>query len=99
MPTIDNQKAIEKVKNRVEKWLKEDPYCRNDDRYLVWRIWNEVGKIYIPFEILKVLPSPETITRARRKLQEQNPELRAAFKVRGHREERQTELKLWAVST
>lgn len=58
------------TKKIVEEILKNDERARNDDIWLLIRVWREQGKkIYISANERKGLISPETITRVRRKIQ------------------------------
>ena len=76
------QKLI-KVEEVVEQILRKDEYARNNDVYLILRY---ISKVY-PYEIGKKFEeamtnvskkglSFESITRARRKLQNKDPELK-----------------------
>ena len=66
--------------NKVERVLREYPRARDDDNYLialVYRNYYGVGsasffEVMVNFKTL-ALPSPESITRYRRKLQEEMP--------------------------
>lgn len=57
--------------------------CRDDDNYLICKIWSKhfkekavtMGAIYKALND-KLIPTPESITRARRKVQEQQKTLR-----------------------
>jgi len=74
------------IQDQVKNILEKAPHCRNDDKKLTANIWiNElrqngvsqeeamrICKLYLD---LKLTPS-DTITRARRKLQEIDPNLR-----------------------
>jgi len=82
MTTLEERKTkrkLETVKASVRALLEEYPESRNDDRYLFVLYWRTVDEIkdssktvisFIPFEEIKRATSPETITRARRKIQE-----------------------------
>lgn len=76
---------IKSVKGSVEKLLKSNPKLRDNDDKLIATIWyNEVVKKNEDLsakEFLQVLgkgalSSPEAITRARRKVQQHNTDLR-----------------------
>jgi len=65
---------------RVKTFLLKYPKTRDDDEYLIKLIWyfscSEPEKM-TAMELLKMdLPKTESIVRARRKLQQENPELR-----------------------
>lgn len=60
------------VKDAVELILKRDERSRDDDKWLIIQVLREMGfNIFIPYEKLKSLPAFESITRCRRKFQEQ----------------------------
>ena len=77
-------KQLFSVIDEVEKFLTEYPVLRDDDEKLMANMWNKhLGDItYVNGEdILKMLanhelPSYESISRCRRKLQEECPNLR-----------------------
>jgi len=59
------------LKYIVADVLETDERARNDDKWLVWVVLRRWGiGIYIPFEQFKNMPSFESISRYRRKLQE-----------------------------
>lgn len=58
------------TKQIVEELLRDDPRCRNDDTWLVIQVFRKLGfKFYINHDDLKKLPAFETITKSRRKIQ------------------------------
>lgn len=62
----------------VQTILQKDQRARNDDKWLIYRVWHhQLGQkdLYIPFDKLPQLLTPETITRVRRKLNEQGKHL------------------------
>ena len=60
----------EKTKKIVEKLLREDPRCRNDDRWLIICVLREFGiKFWIDYRKLEEIPAFESITRCRRIIQ------------------------------
>jgi len=64
------------TRSLVYRLLRDEPRCRGDDTWLVFRAYEEIAKsygksVFIPFELFKELPSPETVSRCRRKWQEQ----------------------------
>ncbi len=63
-------KRFPTVKLRVASILKNDSYARRKDWYLTVLYWIKCGyiKLIIPQDKLMTITSPETITRARRKL-------------------------------
>jgi hypothetical protein len=67
---MDNTKSeIRKVSEIVLKLLKEDDRARNDDKWLTYKVFREYTNIYIPFEDFQTIPSFETVSRVRRKIQ------------------------------
>ena len=85
----------ERVKDRVEKILKEWPSTRGDDRLLQWRYlraYTGVRLSFSQFESLRIMPSPETITRRRREIQAENEELKPTTRVRIKRKVREAAL-------
>lgn len=59
------------IKLYVESVLREDPRARSDDKWLIILVLRKMMfNIYIPYDKLKDIPSFETITRFRRKFQE-----------------------------
>ena len=67
---MDNTKnEIGKVSDIVLKILKEDDRAKNDDKWLTYKVFREYTNIYIPFEDFQIIPSFETVSRVRRKIQ------------------------------
>ena len=90
---------MEKVKtfDLVKSVLESDPQARDDDFELIWCVAREFGLTKCSFTNTIVewrnrkLPSFEGITRARRKVQEMYPSLRASDKVAEARAEQEQE--------
>ncbi len=71
----------------VESILRNYPQTRNSDKRLIWFVWNykegtQLNYIHpalskITFMSYMQMPSSESITRARRKVVENNPELKS----------------------
>lgn len=85
---IKNKPTIEK---RVKSILEQYPQARGDDVLLQWRYLRDFTPVRLSFSTFKQLlfiPSPESITRARRKIQAQegNIHLRPTKRVRHKRE-------------
>lgn len=62
----------------VRMILVEDKLSRSDDRRLIWSVYKSMGFVVedkLDYENFKECPTPETITRARRKVQELHPDL------------------------
>lgn len=60
------------VERTVYEVLKDHPITRMDDRFLLIYVWRKLSRgrfPYVPYDVIKALPSPETITRIRRKIQ------------------------------
>lgn len=58
------------IRQLVEEVMQRDNKAKNSDMWLYIRLWQSLGfKIYIPYEDIKDLPKPETISRARRYIQ------------------------------
>lgn len=83
---------------RVEALLEDDPNCRNSDKYLLSKYIKEFHGLDLPADILAEIPSFESITRARRKLQE-NGDYPPLSDVESKRAEIQTSVREWAVET
>jgi hypothetical protein len=81
----------------VKRILVEDEEARDSDKALIWRVLEKKGLlrsmmdgdrcIYVlAYSGLQQAPTLESITRARRKVQEQNPELAGSQEVKIRRE-------------
>jgi len=57
------------VKQLVLSLLKEDERCRNDDKWLTFRVMQHYTKIYIPYEDFVKIPAFETVKRTRANIQ------------------------------
>ena len=89
---------IKKISNLVHELLKSEPDCRNSDNILYLRVLQTLGSrngidvnnMSVPTLMLRMreygLPPIESVGRARRKIQECNPELRANDTVEAYRE-------------
>lgn len=76
------------IYDRVKKILEKHPRTRNSDKELIWRVWQDLDLILynqISKSSFYNAPSNESITRARRKVQELNEDLRAIQKVKQKR--------------
>lgn len=90
---------IETVAIRVEKILRENEWARNDDDLLIYAYLKDmfgdnmpsVRDIFLHKHDLGI-PAFESITRARRKIQEDHEELRATEKVQDIRYNKQKEV-------
>lgn len=57
------------VKAIVEYLLETDERCRNDDKYLTYKVFRYFTKIFIPFEDFNKIPAFETVKRTRASIQ------------------------------
>jgi len=76
----------------VKMILKQDEQSGSDDRRLIWVVYKSMGFVRedsLDYENFRRCPTPETITRARRKVQELCPEL-ADEKTKEKRLERES---------
>lgn len=62
-------KEITNVKEIVLKLLETDIRCRNDDKWLTYKVMRHFTKIFIPFEDFSKIPAFETIKRCRAQIQ------------------------------
>lgn len=95
---------IQRVESLVKSILELDPEARNDDFKLIAEVYyylnDETGKL--PFNIVMLahkelkLPSVESITRARRKLQAQYDYLKASKEIAAIRENEEEEFRRYA---
>lgn len=84
-----------KIYDVIQKLLVMYPSLRSCDRELIWEVWKEEGYVsnangqewLFKHAFLKATP-PETITRARRKVQEDHKDLGPSKEVKKYREER-----------
>ena len=79
------------IKENVKALCMEHPSVKSDYRKLVHYYWFYVQglKNFIPLETLEKLTSPESITRAFRKLCEEDPSFCPPERVKSAREEEQ----------
>jgi hypothetical protein len=71
---METEEEIKKVSVIVAQLMTEDERCRNDDKWLTFRVMQKFTNIFIPFEDFKKIPAFETVKRVRAKIQ--NKELR-----------------------
>ena len=84
---------LKDLKKEVELLLKNNPRCRDDDIFLLYKYWTEVQgiSIFIPFEKFKELVPFESISRCRRKIQNDEhkfPPSLEVWKARKQQEEK-----------
>lgn len=79
-----------KLYDVVKKLLVEYPVLRDNDKMLMWYVWEKqhvAGAAIMQMErFVYDATTPESITRARRKVQENHPELGASEKVKAARD-------------
>jgi len=78
----------------VKKILQENPECRNSDKKLMWEVWIKTGfatrsHMNYGYFMNKACPTPESITRARRKLVNLFPEFDANTQVKAERDQKE----------
>lgn len=88
---------LKKTSDLVHELLINEPACRNNNNILYWRVLQVIGhkkgidvaKMSVPTLLFHMkdydIPPIESVTRARRKIQELYPELRADDAVEAHR--------------
>lgn len=82
-----------KLYDKVKQLLTDNPELRSNDRALLWEVWNSSWLTkdgYISKENFFKAPSSESITRARRKVQENHKELEANETVKAFRKEKES---------
>jgi len=86
IPEVKNKESIYRKPNKgsmydlVKLILEQDKEARSSDRRLIWAVYQSMGHLkdgMLDYENFLICPTPETITRARRKVQELNPDLDA----------------------
>ena len=92
-----------KLQDRIKELLTINPVCKDDDNKLIANIWwDSLGREadqMSAYDLLKKLadgkmPSADGITRCRRKLQEQNANLRGEMWYKRHNMQEQVMLEL-----
>ena len=84
--------------DRVLKILKENKESRSNDNLLEWIYYSQLGFTEngsFPRSSYLTKPPSETITRARREVQEHHPELQASEEVKAYREEKRQDFPRW----
>ena len=87
---------MKRVAYKVEWYLKQYPETRSSDKLLLWKIISK-GKDTITYQDFLNAPSMESITRARRKCQEQNLELKAEKGVEKQRDINAIKTQAWSL--
>jgi len=83
------------LKIEVENIMSNDVRTRNDDLWLIYKVWKKRTRIFIPFEDFKKLPSAESITRVRRKIQNDEELFVPTEGVRFNRLVKMSAVKTW----
>jgi hypothetical protein len=91
----ETHKEIVKIKDVVQEVLKESEKARNSDKQLIWECFKKITHTEIDFELFKLMPSFETITRCRRKLNEEGLYL-PDDKIEQGRYENEQEFRAWS---
>jgi hypothetical protein len=91
---MDFEKELITTMKIVEEVLRTNDKARNSDKWLIIEVLKKMGfKIFIDYKQLSDMPSFETITRCRRKLQEENPNLQSSYDTEQLREQKREELR------
>lgn len=89
-------KEFNTVKDLVVKLMSNEERCRNDDKYLTFRVMQHYTKIYIPYDDFKKIPAFETIKRCRAIVQNNEGRLLPTLEsVRNKRKQRQNSVRRW----
>jgi len=81
------------VKDHVERVLERDERARNNDKWLIIEVLRDMGyTIYIDYTKLDTMPAFESITRARRKFNEEG-KYWASDKVLAFRDKEEYEMR------
>jgi hypothetical protein len=77
---------LKKLKDTVKEVMKQDSKTRNSDKWLILQTLRKLGfKIYVDYDKLSEMPSFESITRCRRKIQNGDHELLPTEKIDNRR--------------
>ena len=99
----ETKKEFKNTKALVKILMTNEERCRNDDKYLVFRVLEEITKshgqkLFVPFELFNDFPSYETISRVRRYWQNKKGELLPTNpQVLLRRQRREKAVREWAV--
>lgn len=94
---MEDIKEFNTVYKLVRQLLEQDDRCRNDDKWLTYRVMRHFTRIYIPFEDFEKIPAFETIKRCRAKIQNKEGDLIPTDpKVLIRRKIRSNNIKKWA---
>ena len=91
---METQEEFKTVTKIIEELLEEDERCRNDDKWLTYRVMRYYTKIYIPFADFEKMTAFETIKRCRAKIQNNEGRfLPTSEKVKEKRRQREVQIK------
>jgi len=90
----ETHQELVKVKDIVEDILDSDEKARNSDKWLIYLYWVSKG-LEMDFEEFEDMPSFESITRVRRKIQEQGLYL-SDKQIADKRGQREVEFEEWS---
>ena len=91
------------MQNRVKEVLEDSIHCRDSDVYLIYEIWkSELAEYNLNIKNMHLVPvlkmwekkeisHPSAIMRARRKVQEDNPETRGSKWEERHKQQKQVQ--------
>jgi len=85
----DIETEMKRTKDLVKEILAQDERARNDDKWLILKVVGRITRIYIPYQDLEKIPSFETITRVRRKIQNEEKLYLPTKKVKGLRQDKE----------
>ena len=86
------------VQELVVILMSTDERCRNDDKWLTYRVMKHFTNIFIPFEDFSKMPSFETVKRCRAKIQNDKGKLLPTDPVViARRKSREQDVAEWAV--
>ena len=92
-----------KLQDKIKHILLTKRHCRDDDVYLIYKIWgNELSKLNLDIRNMHLVPTlkmwankqishPSGIMRARRKVQEEYPETRGQVWEERHKQQKQVQ--------
>ena len=87
---METEKEFKTVNGLILELLKEDERCRNDDKWLTYRVMRHFTRIFIPFEDFQKIPAFETIKRCRANIQNKSHLfLPTSEKIRRRRKQRE----------
>lgn len=96
----NTEENLNNTKKIVEDLLANDPRCRENDLWLTIQVWQRAQhvKCFIPYADLDSMISPESISRVRRKIQnDEGKFLPTNPMVLRKRKRRQQEVKQWSI--